>query len=342
MLDFPGIAKGNKEISMKVHKYRSSGKEPYVLKVDEPRNLFGVHADLIQGTLTASEKVLYLIYSPVWESEKALLELHNFTGAQWESKKGIFGVSVYPASHAIAVTERRFIISEDHHLEGIRPTVRSIPFDRVVSIQLGSALLLGWLAIQFVGQDQLFSTALLYTTSSGKEHFHRAIREYRKLFKSIDGHRMLPGRLWAEAWPKTSFLQMERLQLLKTEEEFPIFLIHSSEKWDTLKRRWRRVPVCIKAKGIFVATNFGLFYAVDEPPQKPGLLNFGVEVHCLPPEALKSAVVVEKPCQDKTLLFLRLEIGRNSVTAHWEIPFDANCYQSAADLVQWTASGFRP
>jgi hypothetical protein len=309
------------------------------LRIDEPGNLYGVHADLIEGTLGRGEKILYLIYSPVWESEKALLDLHNFTAAHWESKKEIFGLSVYPASHAVAVTERRFIISEDRHLEGIPPTVQSIPFDRVISVELGSALLLAWLAIQFVDQDQLSSTALLYTNSSGKDHFHRAILEYRKLFRPIDGHRMLPSRLWAQVWPKASLLQMERLQLLLREAEFPIFLIHSSETWNTVKRGWRRVPVCMKAKSIFVATNFGVLYAVDEPAERPGMLSFGVGIYCFPPEVLKSVVLEEKPFQDKTLPFLRLEAGRNSVKADFEILFDQDSYKSAVNFVQWMASG---
>jgi len=318
---------------------RSSGREPYVLKVDEPRNLYGAHADLIEGALGRGEKILYLIYSPVWKSEKALLKLQHFTGAHWESKKEILALSAYPASHAVAVTERRFIISEDRHLQGIPPTVQCIPFDRVISVQLGSALLLGWFAVQYADEDELSSTTLLYTTTSGKDHFHRAMREYRKLFKPIDGHRMLPGRLWAEVWPKASLLQMERLQLLMREGEFPIFLIHSSETWNTVKQRWRRVPVCVKPRGIFLATNFGFFYAVDEPPQRPGMLNFGVEVYSLPPEALRSAVLGEKPCQDKPLSFLRLEAARNSVTAYWEIPFDQDSYKSACDLVQGLPPG---
>lgn len=316
----------------------SSGKEAYVLKVDEPRNLIGAHADLIQGAMGHGEKILDLIYSPMWESEKALLDLPTLPGTPWERKKDWLRLLAHPASHAIAVTERRFIISEDRHLPGISPVVQSIAFDRIISVELGSALILGWLVIQFVDQDRLSSTALFFPTSSGKEHFHQAVREYRKTFKPIEGHRRVPSRLWADVWPKSSLLQMERLRLLTREGEFLIFIIFSSEIWSARKRFWRRVPICTRAKGIFVATEFGFLHAVDEPPRRPGMPSFGVEVLCLPPEVLRSAVPGEEPYLDKTLPVLRLGAGRNSVTTYFHIPLNPGDQKSAVDLVEWLAS----
>jgi hypothetical protein len=318
---------------------RSSGKEPHVLKVDEPRNLFGAHADLIKGALGRGEQILYLIYSPIWESESAFLDLKHFTGAHWENKREILELSVYPASHTLAVTERRFIISQDRHLEGVPPTVQSIPYDRMVSVRLGSAFLLGWFTVQYEEKQKLSSTALLFTASTGIGHFHRAVREYRKRFKPVDIHQTLPGRLWAEVWPKASSPQMERLQFLLREAEFPIFLIHSSETWNPVKKLWRRASMCIKPKSLFVATNFGFFHAVDEPPQKPGMPSLGVEVFSLPPEAIKSAVLVEEPTDGKTPPFLTLGLGRNSALTHMEISLDLDASRSAADLVRWLASG---
>ena len=318
---------------------RSSGNEPHVLKMDEPRQLLGVHADLIEGALGQGEKILYLIYSPLWESGNALLDLKNAAGARWERKKEILGLAAYPSSHAVAVTEKRFVISEDRHLQGIAPTVQIVPYDRVVSVRLGSAVLLGWFTIQYEEKEKLASIALLYAASTGIGHFHRAIREYRKRLKPIDGHQRLPSRLWAEVWLRASNLQMERLQFLQREAEYPSFLIHSSETWSTVKKFWRRVPVCTKMKSLFVATNFGFFYAVDEPPKKPGMPKLGVDVCCLPPEAIKSAVLVEEAGEGKTPPFLKLGIGRNSPLAPMEIPLDLDASRSASDLVRWLASG---
>ncbi len=318
---------------------KSSGNEPNVLKVDEPRQLLGAHAGLIEGALERGEKVLYLIYSPLWESESAFLGLKQFTGPHWENKREILELSVYPASHALAVTERRFIISRDRHLEGIPPTVQSIPYDRVVSVRLGNALLLGWFSIQYEEKEKLASTALLYAASTGKSHFHLAIREYRKRWNPINAPRMLPTRLWAEVWLKASTLQMERLQVLQREAEYPSFLIHSSETWGTVKKFWRQVPVCTKTKSLLVGTNFGFFYAVDEPPQKPGMSKLGVEVCCLPPEAIKSAVLVEEPSEGAIPPFLKLGLGRDSVLTHLQIPVDPEASRSASDLVRWLASG---
>ena len=49
---------------MKVHEYQSGGKDPYVIKVDHPKSLFGVHADLIGTALYPGESLLYLNMNP--------------------------------------------------------------------------------------------------------------------------------------------------------------------------------------------------------------------------------------------------------------------------------------
>jgi hypothetical protein len=79
--------------------YKSSGREPYVFRVEKPEDLRGlhicVHADLMERALRCDEELLYLLYSPIFEAKKAP-----------------FGLQASPASHAVAVTKRRFIISD--------------------------------------------------------------------------------------------------------------------------------------------------------------------------------------------------------------------------------------
>jgi hypothetical protein len=147
--------------------WRSSGKEPYVFRVERPDDLrglhIGVHADLMERALRPDEGLLYLLYAPVWPE-----------------KKGPFGLHATPASHAVAVTKYRFIISEDRHKEGIAPTVQSIPFDQVLYVQLGSALCLGWFVIQFVEGKKTFCTTLFFT-ATGIGYFETLIRQYRRM-----------------------------------------------------------------------------------------------------------------------------------------------------------------
>ena len=320
---------------MKGYEYRSSGKEPYVFKVDNPRNLFGAHADLIGTTLYPEESLLYPLYSPIWESEKGVFDFKTDPEFLWEGERAILAAHTYPASHAVAVTDQRFIISEDRHIKGITPTVQAIPFQEVICVELGSALILGWLSIRFVENNRLSSTGLLFTTSTGRDHFHAAVREYRRVIGS-PGEELQRGTIpWEEVWHQTALLQRERLKLLILKREQPVCVIHSSETWGMEKRGWKKRPLCLNAKGIFVATNFGLIYAVDEPPLKPGMVSFGINVCCIPPDVLKTATLLEKKAHEHNLRFLRFEIGRDSASLHCDIPFDDRNCQDASDLTHW-------
>jgi hypothetical protein len=103
----------------------------------------------MQKALRRDEGLLYLLYSPIWPG-----------------KNGPFGLYAMPASHAVAVTKYRFIISEDRHMEGITPTVQSIPFDKVFYIELGNALLLGWFSIEFIVDDKPSCATLFFPATS--------------------------------------------------------------------------------------------------------------------------------------------------------------------------------
>jgi len=294
----------------------SSGRESYVFQANKPRGLLGVHADLMENALRPEEGLLYLLYSPIFPE-----------------KKGPFGLHATPASHAVAVTNNRFIISENRHMEGIAPTIQSILFDQVLYIQIGSALSLGWFAIQFVENEKTFCTTLFFTVT-GIKHFETLIRNYRRMAVS-NCDRFPPKIDWVDIWHRTSMTQVDRLKSLVLKEELPFSMLRSSELWILRKRRWKSIPVCLSTNGILVSTNFGFIHATDEPCVRPKIFSFGVNVSCIPHHAVKSARLLEKWIHGRLLPSLRLELARGSVAVDFDIPFDGDSLKEAEDLLSF-------
>jgi len=298
--------------------WRSSGREPYVFNVDEPKDLFGVHADLMEKTLRHDEGLLYLLYSPMCQE-----------------KKGPFGLCATPASHAVAVTKYRLIISEDRHMEGIAPTVQSIPFDQVVYIQLGSAFLLGWFSIECVVDDKRSCTTLFFPATTGMKHFGIAVRKYRSMTGPAYDPLPVDAIDWPDIWQHTPKTEVDHLKPLILREELPFNMLRSSERWILRKRRWKSMPVYLSPNGILVSTNFGFLHATDEPCIRPEIFSFGVKASCIPCDALKSAQLLEKSMCGRPSCFLRLKIARGNVTLHFDIPFDQNSSKNAQALVSF-------
>jgi hypothetical protein len=300
----------------------SSGRESYVFQANKPRGLLGVHADLIEKALRPQEGLLYLLYAPIWPE-----------------KKGPFGLHTTPASHAVAVTKNRFIISENRHMKGIAPTIQSIPFDQVLYIQIGSALSLGWFAIQFVENEKPFCTTLFFTIT-GMGHFETLIREYRRMTGANSDR--FPKKIdWVDIWRRTPMTQVDRLRSLVLKEELPFSMLRSSELWILRKRRWKSIPACLSTNGILVSTNFGFIHATDEPCLRPKIFSFGVNVSCIPFDALKSTRIIQKWIHGSHLYVLRLEMGRRPVIADYDVPFDGNSFSDAEALVHFLAQDMR-
>ena len=150
--------------TMKDRIWPSSGRESFVFRAAHPRELFGSHGELIEAAMGSDERLLYLLYSPMWEGERA----H-------------FGITSQPASHALAVTDRRFIISRNHHTRDGIPTVHSIPFHSVLAVESGNALLQGWFVIRFSTEKNPDSICILYKSTTGRDLFCQAARSYRSL-----------------------------------------------------------------------------------------------------------------------------------------------------------------
>lgn len=294
--------------------WQSSGKESFVFRVNKPDDLRGfhiyAHADLMEKTLRHDEDLLYLLYSPIFPEKKAP-----------------FGLHAAPASHAVAVTRNRFIISENRHMKGIAPTVHSIPFDQVLYIQLGSALSLGWFAVQFAENEKPFCITLFFTVT-GIEHFETLIRNYRRMAVSSFGRFPLK-KDWVDIWRRAPMTQVDRLGSLVTQEELPFISIRSSERWHLEKKRRKSVPVCLSTDGILVSTNFGFIHATDEACIRPNIFSFGVNVSCIPFDPMKSTRILQKWMHGSHLYVLRLEICRGPVIVDYDVPFDENSLSDA-------------
>jgi hypothetical protein len=174
---------------VKTRQFRSNGREPYVFRVDHPEELFGSHADLMREALGPEERLLYLLYAPIWEGEEAP-----------------FGVRAPSASHAVAVTEERFIVSEDRHQTGVCATVFAVPFHRVIEVELGSALLIGWFAVRFIRDGDVVSSSVLFPASTGMLHFATAIRHYRRATQPEPASSSQRGMVWHEVLGATRTL----------------------------------------------------------------------------------------------------------------------------------------
>jgi len=304
--------------------YRSSGKEPYVFRGDKPGDLLGVHTDLMGKTLRRDEGLFYLLYSPICQE-----------------RKGPFGLYATPASHAVAVTKHRFIISEDRHMEGIAPTVHSIPFDQVFYVELGNALLLGWFSIEFIVDDKPSCATLFFPATTGMKHFGIAVRKYRRMTGPAYDRLPVDAIDWADIWQRTPKTEVDHLRPLILKEELPFNMLRSSERWILRKRRWKSIPVYLSTNGILVSTDFGFIYATEEQPIRPDVYSFGVNVSCIPVDILESAELVEKSMYGSRLCFLGLKIARGNVTVDFDIPFDESNRKDSEGLVHFLADNMK-
>jgi hypothetical protein len=305
------------EISVRQPEWQSSGREPYVFNVDKPQDLPGFHAEHIETALCHGEKLYYLLYSPIWYGEETP-----------------FGARAFPASHAVVVTELRFIISEDRHITGIEPTIQSISFDRILTVELGAALLMGWFVIRFAEEDGISCASLLYT-ATGQEHFETVVRQYRRMIGLRWNREELKAIRWKDVWLNTPRTQRDLLKSIVLEREYPFLAVRSSEIWGGIKRKWKKRPVCLASEGILILTNFGILYAVDEQPIRPDIFSFGFNVTCIPFEVVKKAILFEKTIHGNRFYLLSLEIARDPISFDLEVPFNKDSYGAAVNLVDY-------
>jgi len=282
--------------------YVSSGRESHVFRAKAPDGLFGVHADLVAEALDQGEKIHYLIYAPIRKA-----------GAM------PFGVRTEPASHGVAVTEKRFLVSVNPHVEHIKPTLHSIPFNAVAFVELGNAMLLGWLVIHYVDNFNLSSLSLAYT-ARGFHHFAAAVREYRRLssgqmINCSDSR----GSVSSTKAHRELLSQAGLLQSLMTRDERLQRVFRSVEKWrNTIKPP---VRTCLSTEGIFILTSGGMIHIIDQAPIRPNMHSFGMNAYCFPLDALKTIEVINTGNDRRLPNTLHLQMMRRSVAYHHDVPF---------------------
>jgi hypothetical protein len=299
--------------TIKQRTFKSTGRESHVFRVESPEGLIGVHADLIASSLRAEESIHYLIYAPTREAGYAP-----------------FGMYAEPASHALAVTDQRFLISKDCHKDNVAPTVQEIPFSQVVCVEIGNALLLGWLSIRFIENGQLSCTSLFYT-ARGSHHFERTVREFRNVYGKAQSVTPALGITWANVWEKTPKMQSDIIKSLILKEENPLYLLRSTESWGVQKRG--RKKVCLATEGVLLVTDWGLIHAVDEQPVSPHVLSYGVNVRYIPLGALYALDHFEKEEHGVCRHMLRLQAGKPPALISYDIPFDESTDYNVAEFV---------
>ncbi len=284
----------------------------------EPEDLPGIHPDLIGQTLLPGERIRSLLYAPIWDGGEAS-----------------FGIRGKQASHSIAVTDGRFIISRDFHKKMRPPQVRAVPLDRVLALEFGSSLLPGWFAIRFADGDELRTVSLLYEATYGREHFAALVRQYRAAARPTQQLLgALPRPAWSGLWHRIAPRQAGRLRAVLREDETLLAFTISSQTWGTRRSLFGRIAACAVEEGVLVVTDHGFVHVVNEPDLRPDLWSFGINVCCIPNGALKSSAVVERVSAGVPIQCLRLELGRGPVSWQVDVPFDARCAENAARLTR--------
>jgi len=281
----------------------SDGRESWVFRASDPAELLGIHADQIRHALFAAEEVRYLVYSP-----------------RWDGGGGPFGVRADPASHAVALTDRRFIISRDTHVDGAPPTVLSIPFEAVLCIESGTALMLGWMVIHFADAGSARSATVLHR-AIGHDHFAAAIRAYRLQACSDLPARGAPPLAWPEVLSGVEERHREELGPLLIAPELPL----SAAAWPALCGRERRRRhgnrVSATQAGAVVGSTHGVFIVGDDPHTPPGSLNFGVNVVCVAAAAVQIVDLMDRTISGPSAVAIRLHLRRGDTSMSLEVAF---------------------
>jgi len=296
----------------------SSGREPYVWRAEAPDDLPGVHAGLIGSGLRLSEPVHYLLYAPLRRAETVP-----------------FGIEAGKGSHALAITPDRFLLSRNPHCDGQTPQTYSIPFDRILKLDVGNDLLLGWFSIAFSGDEGVRRVAFFYT-ATGMNHVLSAVCAYRT---ATVPEGMSPGGCGnsfprADLWDRTNEAQTGLLKPVLVEGEHPVRILMSREVW--CQQATGRRPACLSMQGVFIETSGGCLHVVEEAPLRPRMLCFGVNMTMIPGGVPVEETIGPHP-RDGGLCMIRMKIGTPPAALDHDVVFDRDC-EDAAD---GTVSGMR-
>ena len=269
-----------------------TGNECWVYRANAVDQLAGHHAALIAGALDRSDPATCLVYAPRRGAEA-----------------GPFGLNAPSGSHALAVTNTRFILTHDSHQAGTAPRVRSVPFDGVLAVVMGEALTLGWFAVWFVERGRPAAETIAFS-STGIDYFRAAMRVWR-------GTTLKGGRIDARELPSQAsgaevptFLWDQLAPLVLADEPL-VDIILGCETWVPSRRRRRR---CASPWTCCLVTGGGILVGQSEAPLEPGDLVFGVIVTCLDRRTIRRISLAQLPDDQGSGTTLAVEVQAGSAT----------------------------
>jgi hypothetical protein len=242
----------------------SKGREPWVFRAAEPGDLLGTHVESMASALDPEEGLDYLLYTPIFDARRTP-----------------FGLRCEPASHAFAVTRRRFVLSTDTHREGEGPAVVSVPFARILAVEWGDSLLEGWVALHFAGGDAVTTVSWTYPATAGRKHVERALRAYRRAVAPAAAS--VPETPDRAALVATRPLLRREIEPMLLDRERILASAKSRELWSSPVRRGARA--CLSTEGVLVVSEAGLVYGEHAPSPRPNPLNFGLRGRAFPWQA---------------------------------------------------------
>lgn len=282
----------------------SCGREVMVFPVEGPEDLPGIHPGLIGPALRPGEKLRCLLYAPIWDGHEAP-----------------FGFCGEPGSHAVAVTNSHFVISRDPHRKRLAPSVSVIPFEDVLSVEFGSSLLPGWFVVRYSEGEKVATVLFLFESTYGIAHFGALVREWRAAVRPARRPQALSAApAWHELWQRMTPRQAKRLRPVLLEGESLVAYACSPQTWGTQMSLLKRIPVCVAEEGVLVVTDCGIVHVVNEPDLRPDIWSFGINVCCIPHEALRGCRVVQRVCAGVHLQCLRLRLARGQAALETDIP----------------------
>ena len=295
----------------------TSGRECWVFRADDPEQLCGHHPELIRSALLAGESVRYLLYSPIFDAGG-----------------GPFRVGGMPGSHAVAITERRLLVSHDPHADGRSRSVLAIELESISCIDLGCALAMGWFVVHHAAPRA--ATCPILFGAHGSTHFRSVVRAYLGQTGKQPDRETSGG--WSAAWEGVApYLRAEAEPLLDGATG-PLAVVRVSERWSQQRRLWRWVPVCVSAPGVLVATAQAIVWAASEPRRAPDALAFGVNVTVVRPDRVVDVRVRPGREAESVAAVLQLTAGAGRSLRLLEIPFDPEDAEAARQVVRLAAA----
>lgn len=219
----------------------SNGREPWGFRAARAEELLGVHAELVAAALRG-ERASYLVYLPMWDG-----------------RNGPFGISAAPASHALALTPTRLLLSEDRHVPGVTPGLVSVPLEAVTALGWGSSLMVGWLRLEWQETAQARSTAMLFRASTAQRHVQAVIGQLRASLPAADIAG--PTMAWQEVWDVVGSLVREEIEPALASGEHALVAGATTPPADAPARRPRRGRAETAEARHLLATDRGLLIA---------------------------------------------------------------------------------